>query len=529
MEKKIEILNRLEKGETGASLAKFYNVGKATISDIKNKKDTIISFASKLDSEDGSKKRKTMTKPKDEKLDEAMFLWFVQRRSKGEPISGPLLCEKALQINEKLGGPPDFKASSGCLKNFKSRHGIRELEIQGESLSSDVLAAEKLKKNFSEFIKNEGFTLDDVYNTDETGLVWKALPSKSLSSKREAKAPGFKTSKARVTILVTANASGNHALPLLMIGKAKKPRCFKNVACLPLTYKAQKNSWMESGLFFEWYKNDIIPNVKAYRKKEKKTGKVLLILDNAPCHPEAEELNKVDKNFSVMYLPPNVTALLQPMDQGVIEKMKRVYRKQVLRRLLLAESNEESVADFAKSLNLKDCCYMAADAWSKLTVDNLKNAWNKLLKQKDEKTLECEDHETAENPDDDLEEIVEMLPTIPGFSECDRQDAETWLQNYDDDPGYQIMNDEEILQYVTESEDIQNKDEDDDNEGDNIPDSGPSHEEAYSALNTAMTWYERQEESCPTQLLLLKQMRDLAAKKRQSKAVQRKISDYFSA
>ena len=75
---------------------------------------------------------------KDSKLEDAVYVWFTQKRSMGEPISGPLLCEKALQFNEKLGGSPDFKASSGWLKNSKSRHGIRELQIEGEKLSGDV-------------------------------------------------------------------------------------------------------------------------------------------------------------------------------------------------------------------------------------------------------------------------------------------------------------------------------------------------------------------------------------------------------
>ena len=89
----------------------------------------------------------------------------------------------------------------------------------------------------------------------------------------------------------------------------------------------------EHGPFCEWYSKNFIPNVKKHREREGKTGKVLLILDNAPCHPPVEILNAVDHDFNVMYLPPNVTALLQPMDQGVIDKLKRIYRKQVLRRL----------------------------------------------------------------------------------------------------------------------------------------------------------------------------------------------------
>ncbi|GFT50619.1 jerky-like protein [Trichonephila clavipes] len=54
----LEILNRLVKGESGASLARFYNAGKSTISDIKKSRETILSFASELDSEDGSNERK---------------------------------------------------------------------------------------------------------------------------------------------------------------------------------------------------------------------------------------------------------------------------------------------------------------------------------------------------------------------------------------------------------------------------------------------------------------------------------------
>ncbi|GFV99532.1 DDE-1 domain-containing protein [Trichonephila clavipes] len=63
-----------------------------------------------------------------------------------------------------------------------------------------------------------------------------------------------------------------------------------------------------------------------------------------------------------MYLPPNVTALVQPMNQDVIEKLKRIYRKQVLRRLLLAENDEESVSAFVEKLNMKDDCYILTEA-----------------------------------------------------------------------------------------------------------------------------------------------------------------------
>ncbi|GFY00602.1 jerky-like protein [Trichonephila clavipes] len=107
------------------------------------------------------------------------------------------------------------------------------------------------KETFLQSVVEEGYSRDDVYNIDETGVNRKALPRKPLASKRECTAPGFRVSGERVTAMVSANA-----LPLLVIGKSKKPCSFKNVSCLPTLYKAQTSVWMNSALFSEWYSKD---------------------------------------------------------------------------------------------------------------------------------------------------------------------------------------------------------------------------------------------------------------------------------
>lgn len=533
IEDKLEILRRLSKGESGASLAKIYGVGTSTISDIKAKKDSLQRFASKLDSEEGSQKRKTTRTAKNSALEDAMYIWFTQRRSLGEPISGPLICEKAIQMNEKLGGPTDFKASSGWLKNFKMRHGIRELDVQGEILSADNSAAMRFKEKFVSMTIEEGYTRDDVYNADETGLNWRSLPRKSLASRREKSAPGFKIAKERVTAMVCANASGSHALDLLVIGKSKKPRCFKNIKTLPVIYRSQKNQWMDAAIFTEWYKDIFIPSVKKHRKQNKKEGKVLLIIDNAPTHPGLDVLNKIDGNIQVMFLPPNVTSILQPMDQGVIEKMKRIYRKQMLRRLLLAERDEESVLQFVKNLTLKDAIYMVADAWGSLTDDNLKHAWKKLWPIP-ETPNQGQDAANSETPSDANTptdaEVVALFQTLPGFEQCDELDAREWFESDGNDPGYQHLNDEEIVDQVIEANDDGSnvRKGDDDEEMDAEEAAGPSHADAYEAFQTAMNWLERQPEGTATQLVLLKRLRDMAAKKRTSTLVQKNIKDFFT-
>ncbi|XP_056637679.1 jerky protein homolog-like [Diorhabda sublineata] len=277
---KLKIIEQLDKGVTGKKLSEIYGVGQATICDIKNSKSTLLNFVSVLENEDGSSSRKTMKTATNKNLEDAVFKWFLQQRSMGNPISGPIICEKAKILAEKL-GYSSFKASNGWLRNFKFRHGVRELDLAGEKLSADSAAAE----NFIEKFKTaaESYDPEFVYNADETDLVWKALPKTTLASKRESSAPGHKVSKERVTVLNCANSTGNHKLPLLLIGKSKNLRAFKNVKKLPLFYKSQPKAWITAALFTEWYDEVFIPEVKKHQKSVGKEGsKVLLIVDNAP-------------------------------------------------------------------------------------------------------------------------------------------------------------------------------------------------------------------------------------------------------
>lgn len=82
---------------------------------------------------------------------------------------------------EKMGGLSEFKASNGWLRNFKARHGIRELDLSGEKLSAHNNAADKFIVEFK--ILTENYDPEFVYNADETGLNWKALLLKTLASK----------------------------------------------------------------------------------------------------------------------------------------------------------------------------------------------------------------------------------------------------------------------------------------------------------------------------------------------------------
>ncbi|XP_042911252.1 jerky protein homolog-like [Parasteatoda tepidariorum] len=161
----------------GKQLAEIYGVGQATISDIIKRKFTQINFVSVLENEDGCSSRKSMKAATNKDLESAVFMWFLQQRSLGNPISGPILCGKAKILAEKL-GYLSFKASNGWLRNFKSRHGIRELDLSGEKLSEDTKAAEEFTEKFKAITAS--YVSDFLYNADDTGRIYGKLYPKPL-------------------------------------------------------------------------------------------------------------------------------------------------------------------------------------------------------------------------------------------------------------------------------------------------------------------------------------------------------------
>lgn len=86
--------------------------------------------------------------------------------------------KKALEMNIKLGGPEDFKASSGWLHKIKSRHGILVLQIQGKLFSADSSGAKNFKETFRLFVEKERYSQDAVYNADAKWLKLKSTTKK---------------------------------------------------------------------------------------------------------------------------------------------------------------------------------------------------------------------------------------------------------------------------------------------------------------------------------------------------------------
>ncbi|GBM21734.1 hypothetical protein AVEN_118268-1 [Araneus ventricosus] len=163
------------------------------------------------------------------------------------------------------------------------------------------------------------------------------------------------------------------------------------------------------------------------------------------------------------------------MDQGVLESMKLHYRKQLLSKLLFERDDDEG----------------------ETLAPYLENG----------------------DPSNDGGSVTEtelngLLEQISGCGNCEEEDVSSWLDCDSDDAGFQLMSDDDIIVQVRKP----NSD-DDDGESDEdevIETSKISTSDAFECFAKGLMWLEQQSDSDSTELMLLKQLQDGAAKRRQS-------------
>lgn len=190
------------------------------------------------------------------------------------------------------------------------------------------------------------------------------LPNKTLAFKGE-KCIGGKESKVRVTVMLLANMTGSDKQRLLVIGKSQNPRCFKNLSInqLGVTYRWNKKAWMTGELFNEWLRKFD----QAMRSADRR---VLLLLDNCSAH----QVTFQPTNVEIRFLPPNTTASLQPMDQGIIQNLKVHYRGLVLRRYI---AEVEASTNSSYNISLLDATRYLVRAWDMVTPTTIANCFRK--------------------------------------------------------------------------------------------------------------------------------------------------------
>lgn len=117
---KMKMLSRIEAGRSLKSVMGEFGISKSMFYDIKKNKKLILDFVLKQDMPLlGAEKRKRTTGAKYSDVDNAVYMWYQQKRSAGVPVRGVELQAAAERFAQCL-GQTDFKASTGWLFRFRT-------------------------------------------------------------------------------------------------------------------------------------------------------------------------------------------------------------------------------------------------------------------------------------------------------------------------------------------------------------------------------------------------------------------------
>ena len=192
----------------------------------------------KATKKESNSKRQQLRQSTFANLDQAMFKWLLVVRSRDVAVSALVFKTKVIEFAEKM-NLKNFKAPDGRLDYRKKRFNVSFKTVSGESNAcTDEMVAPWDQIALPPILSK--YDLNQMYNADEFGLFHRAQPNKSLHLNNENCDVG-KHSKLRLTGLTAANEVGEK-LPLLVISKSKKPRCFKDIKHLPCQYRIQKKN-----------------------------------------------------------------------------------------------------------------------------------------------------------------------------------------------------------------------------------------------------------------------------------------------
>ncbi|XP_050337853.1 jerky protein homolog-like [Bactrocera neohumeralis] len=315
--------------------------------------------------------------------------------------------------------------------------------------------------------------------------------------------------KQHVTFLACTNATGVQKVKLLVIGKAKNPRSFKNFDS-PVDYNYSKSSWMTAAIFKHWFQHSFVPQVRKFLKDQGLPNKALLLIDNAPSHPPENELRSDDELITAMFMPPNVTPLIQPMDQNAIRLTKLFYRNSLLASIVATGTD---VIEALKKLTLRDVIGYLDLAWQRLEKKTIAKCWTNILSSiEDEKDCD-EDIPLATLREriclpinSQQERAIELLHSINPEVSFSIADINEWTEDF---PNSTETN-EVLISDESESEDS------------NLERLHARIEpsEAINIFNKALEWAE-DENISPTDISVLKCLREKAVfsnlQKRKSK------------
>lgn len=195
---------------------------------------------------------------------------------------------------------------------------------------------------------------------------------------------GGKIAKDRMTVGLFCNATGTDFWKPVFIGKAAKPRCFGqhwNPSKIGGLYFHNDKSWMRGSIWVEVLRAF---NRYCYTMSNAGADPVILLADNCAAHccpTEAKAWKDGDlqgfrmSNILVIFFAPNCTSKVQPLDAGVIQAIKALYRKRHMSWILNQLNNTPRGQKPMLRCNIRQSMEWFMAALMEVTPATVVNCW----------------------------------------------------------------------------------------------------------------------------------------------------------
>ena len=245
LSEELQVINLVEQKQSDRKNAAQFDISRSQVQRIRLDKENIKKVSEEKQLSDSFRHLKN--KAKFPEIDKAVYNWLLTVRSPENRLTPLPISRAHIQCRAKreagLRNVQDFKASDGWFRRWRNRFSIGDsVRLYGEAGDVNLAEMEPIMDDFREQLQD--YRPENIFNMDETGLFYRALPSRTYISESDgdrSKVRGSKALKAkdRITLVLCVNATGSCKVPPLIIGTAKTPHCFRDSPC-PLPYADQK-------------------------------------------------------------------------------------------------------------------------------------------------------------------------------------------------------------------------------------------------------------------------------------------------
>ncbi|KAJ0403761.1 hypothetical protein P43SY_006304 [Pythium insidiosum] len=363
--------------------------------------------------------RKTIRPTKHAHFDQVLANWVMERQNKGT-ITGDMIKQKGRELAKQMGLEGKLGFSNGWLASFKARHGLvkraanmlpHDPRLHGHhghaahahqshahggdaaaaATAAAVAAAGGMMGDNGAMVGlpnpidsgayllppvSTDLTLDqiqdvlreyvpsDIYTVDETGLFFRASPSKLVQSDDTQ---ALLAEEPKLSVLLAVNADATDLMEPYIIGSIVAPKNIKNASISQLGYHyvTSPRARMTVFIFQQWLRDFNARMASAHRH-------VVLLMDNAPSHV----LGCVNlTNVRVIMFAPHLGMKVQPMRGGILQAFKGKYR---LKHLTLAIDHlEDGLTDVYRITQLQAMKWVT-ESWQQTSKEVIINAWKPL-------------------------------------------------------------------------------------------------------------------------------------------------------